>query len=114
MKIEITPDDKKDLRAFDQTMLVAINTCPVWGLVRYQLGKTFSAQSRSMPLEAGAASHEFYAATRLFQLGFVQGYMDHMKHHGIRLFGEDRFEAMMEHVKDCEYKQRDWKLKALR
>ena len=89
------PNEKVDhLPAFDFTKLSAINTCPRWGLIRYDKGLTFNTVSRSMALEAGSACHEFFAAVRLYQLGYVQGFTQHMAHHGKVLFGEERFSAM--------------------
>lgn len=105
--IGITPQNKKHLKAFDNTQLSAINTCPTWGLVRYHLNKTFSAKSRSMALEAGGACHEFFAAVRLLTLGKYQGLEQHMEHHGKSLFG-DKWESMYDIVKGKEADGKDW------
>ncbi len=58
------------LREFDNTKLVALNTCPTWGIVRYELHRTYLSGSRAMALEAGGAAHESYAAIRLADLYF--------------------------------------------
>lgn len=64
------PKEEMDLLpTFDNTKLTAINTCPTWGLIRYEEHKTFSTgNSRAMALEAGSAAHESYAAIRLADL----------------------------------------------
>lgn len=52
---------------FDNTKLVAVNTCPTWGVVRYGHGKTpfLPKAARAMPLEAGSALHLVFATARL-------------------------------------------------
>ena len=55
-------------RRFDNTKLVALNTCPTYGIVRYELHKTYKSGSRAMALEAGSAAHEAYAAIRIGDL----------------------------------------------
>jgi hypothetical protein len=97
------------LPAFDNTKLTAINTCPTWGIIRYGLHKTMSGEGRAMALEAGSACHEVFAAVRLWQLNFhdpknpLSPLHDRDEqannlflHHGLRLFGEDRFMLMQE------------------
>lgn len=63
------PDETYD-HWFDNTKLVAVNTCPTWGIVRYGLGKTTGkkANDRAMPLEAGAALHHVFAAVRIIDM----------------------------------------------
>lgn len=69
-----------------------------------------------MPLEAGSAMHEVFAAVRLWQLWWHDLKEPHrvydesvrtdcpllIWYHGCRLFGQDRFEAMLEEVRDNE------------
>ena len=65
-----TPDDMY-LEAFDNTKLVAMNTCPTWGILRYQMHKTFpNGGGRALALEAGTAMHEVFAWVRLCQLAY--------------------------------------------
>lgn len=65
----LTPEKRKSLPKFDNTKMTAINTCPTWGLVRYDQHKTpSSGNNRAMALEAGSAAHEAYAAMRLADL----------------------------------------------
>jgi hypothetical protein len=92
IRIEVTTD--ASLPAYSHSMLNAIATCPTEGLVRYVANKTVSNASRAMALEAGSAAHEAYGAARLWQVGRVQGFTEHEKVHGIRLFGEARYESM--------------------
>ncbi len=106
-----TPDDAH-LPAYDNTKLQAINTCPTWGILRYQMHKTFQGGGgRAMALEAGSAMHEVFAAVRLWQLwlqvgmektadGYPQN--DLIRFHGERLFGKDKFSNMLEMIKEGE------------
>lgn len=88
---------------FDNTKLVAVNTCPLWGIVRYGLHKTFQGVGRAMALEAGAAAHEVFAAHRLFQFrqhanafyGMADDEVERLFHlNGRRIFGQERFDDM--------------------
>lgn len=65
-----TPADLEDplLPVFDNTKLVAMNTCPVWGLVRYEYHKAMPSSHRPMALEAGGACHRSFAAIRYADL----------------------------------------------
>lgn len=90
--VQTTTD--KTLRAYSHSMLNSIATCPTKGLVTYHADKVMANSSRAMALEAGSAAHECYAAARLWQLGHHQGLWNHVEYHGIRLFGEDRYESM--------------------
>jgi hypothetical protein len=97
----------KDLPAYDNTKLVAINTCPTWGILRYGMHKTMSLPPkdggpRAMPLEMGTAAHEVFAAVRLWQLRTYQGRTDLSDYHGPRLFGNTRYQAMLAAVDERE------------
>jgi hypothetical protein len=52
----------------DYSTLTALNTCPTWGLIHSIHGKRFTSSSRAMPLEAGRAMHDVFAAVRMFDL----------------------------------------------
>lgn len=99
--------DDAHLPVYDNTKLQAINTCPTWGILRYQMHRTYSTNARAMALEAGAAMHEVFAAVRLWQLlkydmAEDQGRFDLFNYHGIRLFGAKRFNDMLDQVKEGE------------
>jgi hypothetical protein len=68
---------------------------PTWGILRYVLHKRMPNSSRAMALEAGSASHEGFAAVRLYQYKAFQVknkiQQDNLEFHGHRLFGEDRY-----------------------
>lgn len=101
-----TPEDQH-LPAYDNTKLVAINTCPTWGIVRYGMHKSMSLPAsqggaRQMALEAGAACHEVFAAVRLWQLRTYQQQTDLADFHGVRLFGNTRYQAMLASVSPTE------------
>jgi len=93
-----TEEDKLTLEAYDNTKLVAVNTCPTWGIVRYHHHKTLSGGGRSMALEAGSVSHEVYAAVRLWQMRNTQGRPDLADVHGTRLFGDTRHSKMLSSI----------------
>lgn len=93
MQINIRPatDADASLDWFDHTKLAAINTCPTWGIIRYGMGKTPSSSTRAMPLEAGSACHEVFAAVRLFDAVTSNRITTgQFTHHGQRLFGGER------------------------
>lgn len=95
----VETDDDKELEAFDNTKLVAINTCPTWGIIRYGLHKTLAGTGRAMALEAGSAAHEVYAAVRLWQLR-GEGLRSHFEFHGTRIFGSNRWDNLCSKIKD--------------
>lgn len=93
----VATDEDKHLDTYDNTKLVAINTCPTWGILRYQMHKTFQHNSRAMALEAGSTMHEVFAWVRLCQLYYQTDYLDievrmnAFHHHGKRLFNSKQF-----------------------
>jgi len=106
INVRLATEADQHLDAYDNTKLVAVNTCPTWGIVTYDLHKTFANNSRAMALEAGQAMHEVFAAVRLYQLVFhtLKDEPEEIKrvfleYHGKRLFNTellpDRFEAAM-------------------
>lgn len=87
----------------DNTKLVAINTCPVWGIIRYTHHKSMGGMGRAMALEAGSAAHEVFAAHRLFSfMEYGEEYYGSTKEQvkrayedtGKRIFGDSRFAEM--------------------
>ena len=97
------------LETYDHTKLAAINTCPTWGILRYQMHKRMPMEGRSLALEAGSAMHEVFAWVRLVTLldqlksiGRTTLFLDQLWHyHGTRLFGEDRLYLLREATKDA-------------
>lgn len=64
-----------------------------------------------MALEAGTACHEFFAAHRIFMLGWQQGLRAHADYHGVRLFGRERYSnavAQIVDTKSLENNRRDF------
>ena len=119
-----TPADAH-LNTYDNTKLQAVNVCPTWGILRYDMHKTFENNSRAMALEAGSAMHELFAAVRLYQLCFYDlGYKidesklsvsvddlpDLVKFHGNRLFNTvdnpNRFSDMVEELNKPDERDR--------
>lgn len=98
IQFELTTD--KSLPMYSHSIMNAIATCPTYGMVTYVANRVFSNASRAMPLEAGAAAHETFAAARVWQL-LQQGLMDHADVHGERLFSEDRYESMRSAATDA-------------
>src|ERR1044072_1768379 len=69
--IRLTTEEEKadpSIPAFDYTKLTALNTCPRWGLIRYDQHKKMPGNSREMSLELGSAAHQAFAAIRWFEL----------------------------------------------
>lgn len=97
VELRLTTKEDMHLPAYDNTKLVAINTCPTWGILRYGMHKTMSAPgaTRQMALEMGTAAHDVFAAVRLWQLHHYQGRADLADFHGPRLFGDTRYQAML-------------------
>ena len=89
-----TDEEMATLPHYDHTKLSAVNTCPVWGIIRYEHHKTLQGSHRAMALEAGGSSHDSFAAIRLFQLGFHQSRLDLMHYHGERQFGVERWQRI--------------------
>lgn len=87
---------EENLEAYDHTMLSAAATCPTWGILRYQENKVMPGNGRALALEAGSASHEFYAATRLASIR--KSHPEHFKYHLARNFEPHRIAAMMPHL----------------
>lgn len=102
VSVRLASPEDAHLEAFDNTKLSAINTCPTWGIVRYSEHKRMGAASRQMALEAGSACHEFFAAQRLVWMLRKQGLAGHFQHHGVRLFGEDRWQGMLSYLDSGE------------
>lgn len=106
MKVSLsitTAEDKANpnIPAFDFTKLSALNTCPRWGLIRYDQHKRMPGDGRNLPLEMGACAHDGFAAVRLFEL-FEYGRAVYgrklskklLDTTGERLFGKVRYTAM--------------------
>jgi hypothetical protein len=103
----LTTEDDMHLIAYDNTKLVAINTCPTWGILRYGMHKSMSPPAsaggpRAMALECGSAAHEVFAAVRLWQLRSYQEKRTLADFHGPRLFGNTRYDAMLSSVDERE------------
>jgi len=70
----------------DYSTMTAINTCPRWGLINSWHGKHLSAGvERVLPLEAGRAMHDVFAACRFFDLIHSIGVGDKPDYDGIVL-----------------------------
>jgi len=101
-----TPADAH-LDTYDHTKLAALNTCPTWGILRYQMHKVMPSRGRSLALECGKALHECFAFIRLCNLR-ADLEKQHMadqgtalwNYHGIRLFGQERFEHICASIQE--------------
>lgn len=100
-EVLIEPTIDTSLPALSHSMLNAIATCPTKGLITYISNKVMTNVTRALPLEAGSASHEAYAAARLWQVGIRQGLSAHMDYHGARLFTADGYESMWQSAKEA-------------
>lgn len=103
VSFRLATEQDNHIPAYDNTRLVAINTCPTWGITRYQMHKTMSAPgNRQMALEMGTAAHDVFAAVRLWQLRAYQERPVLADFHGPRLFGAARYQRMLEAVNSAE------------
>jgi hypothetical protein len=98
-----TEEEANTLHRYTNSSLIAMNTCPTWAIVKDQMRLGYENTGRAMALEAGAAMHEMFAAVRLWQLWRYDSVdcVDReglILFHGKRLFGEDRFQDMMDLV----------------
>ena len=104
LNMRMATDEDAHLPAYDHTKLSAINTCPTWGILRYSMHKRMPNASRAMALEAGSASHEGFAAVRLYQYQAFQAknpiQKDNVEFHALRLFGEERYRRMHKTLSD--------------
>ena len=91
----LTKDEDKHLSVYDHTALSAINTCLTWGIIRYVKHLRMGGTQRQMPLEAGEAAHQVFAAYRLYKLLKAQHREDLALYHGKRLFS-DRYQALLD------------------
>lgn len=106
----IPDSDDFDLEAFDHTKLAAINTCPTWGITRYQMHLRMPGGGRALALEAGHALHECFSWIRLAtflnqqeERGKDKDYLNAtLIYHGLRLFGEERLKHLSDQIKDAE------------
>tara|TARA_R100001594_G_scaffold149616_1_gene207968 strand:- start:642 stop:1754 length:1113 start_codon:yes stop_codon:yes gene_type:complete len=98
LNTRMATNEDSHLPAYDHTKLSAVNTCPTWGILRYSHHKKMPGEARAMALEAGSASHEAFAAIRLYQYKYFQAksetQRDIAKAAGIRLFGNDRYQRI--------------------
>jgi hypothetical protein len=112
LSVNVQPTTDTSLPAFDNTKLVAMNTCPTWGILRYTQHKTTKGTGRAMALEAGAAAHEVFAAHRLYYLlEYARDYYTEFNHEfirttidsaGQRIFGQHRFGEMVASINQSE------------
>lgn len=90
-------DEDRTGEAYDNTKLSAVNVCPTWGILRYGMHRrmptNYQGDTRSMALEIGKVAHDCFAAARLCTLHW-HGFPEHAQHHGVRLFGADRWQAL--------------------
>ena len=103
----IATEADKELETYDHTKLSAVNTCPTWGILRYDMHKRMPSQGRAMALEAGHAMHECFAFVRLVTLMHrsneaAPGFQDKLwQHHGTRLFGAERLTFISQTIEQC-------------
>jgi len=65
----IKPTTDMTLPWVDYSTMSAVNTCPRWGIIHSWHGKRLpTGVERVLPLEAGRAMHDVFAACRLFDL----------------------------------------------
>lgn len=98
MSLRTATKEDMHLQAYDNTKLVAYNTCPVFGILRYQMHRVMNERSRAMALEAGTALHEVFAFVRLMNVwihlreqGKFMEATSIVENHGTRMYGAERW-----------------------
>ena len=104
-KFRLATEQDADLETYDHTKLSAVNTCPTWGVLRYQMHKRMPGSGRALALEAGSAMHECFSFIRLVSLIEQHSgrpeFQDQLWHfHGTRLFGHERLEQIDHQIQD--------------
>lgn len=115
VEIRLSTEEDADLDWIDHTKGSAINTCPMWGMVRYVANKTPMAEMRNLALETGSVCHEVFAAARYASL-FDGDNEDIAREQAERHFGPARFAQMFGHWRfdeSDETKRTNFALEAL-
>ena len=95
-EFHLATEEDNHLPTYDNTKLVALNQCPTYGILRYQMHRAIPSSSRSLALECGHAMHDVFAWIRLVTLrnqlrdDAYRG-TELYHYHGNRIFGADRF-----------------------
>jgi len=95
-----TADEVHELEFRDYSAITAIFTCPTWGVIRYALQRRPKGMGREMPLEAGHAMHEVFAATRVWNLINQQDKRVRGRAAMLRMWGEDKTADMLNMIGD--------------
>ena len=102
-----TPEDAH-LPTYDNTKLVAYNTCPTWGIMTYAMHKKMPGAGRAMPLECGSVMHEMFSWVRLCsleeQITNPLACVAAIQFHGIRLFGAERLATILDQTQGIKNK----------
>lgn len=129
LKFRVANASDAYLEAFDHTKLSAVNICPTWGILRYQMHKRMPHIGRELPLEMGTAMHEVFALVRLATLWqqlvlgsagdtanahTTQHANEMLSYHGPRLFTQDRWDYINSAVIGKEAFEDVVKVQALR
>jgi len=93
VKLRLALPEDQDLDWIDHTKGSAVNTCPMWGMVRYVMGKTPTAEGRNLALETGSVCHDVFAASRYASL-FDGSFGDLARQHAEKHFGSSRYNQM--------------------
>ena len=105
----MTRDVDMHLPTYDHTKLSAVNTCPTWGIMRYDMHLKMPGGGRALALEAGHAMHECFAFIRLVTLlsqmedrGKSKEFTNQVfMHHGTRLFGIERLTHVTDQIREA-------------
>lgn len=108
------------LPRFDFTKLTALNTCPRWGLIRYDQHKRMPGESRAMALDLGSAAHFCFAALRFYQLlRYGPEYygerfnLTTVIKSGERVLGANKFAALYNDIQDNEHEDERRRVQSL-
>lgn len=96
---------RNGILCYDNTKLVAVNTCPTFGILRYGLHRTETGSSRSMAIDAGKACHDYFAAQRIWSLRHQyrddKEIYERVNKYAIQLFGSVRYAEALASQQDA-------------
>lgn len=96
--IAVKPNRDPSRYPHSHSRITNILTCPTFGCVHNQ--RQYPSTSRILPLEAGGAMHEVFAAIRCWQLEHVQKLKRHALVTAERVLGLARWRNCVSHTKD--------------
>jgi len=96
-KLSVAEPRHDNLPWLDFSKATSLNTCPMWGHIRYVQKRAPRGDGRQLALEAGSACHDVFAAARFATL-FETDHNDFAVERSRRHFGTTRHDEMFRHM----------------